>query len=198
MQNFKRFVSYHPRLSLIIIFLIIIFAFNIALFLPLNFSSILYNLEITILQALRIPIPTWIVLIIMIITLFHGIYFIPRLEIPSTEEKFIYTSTWTDGKLRYFKVFGINKPIAVDEEWIKRIGWKRYILVGNIRVITETDDAIIYESEELEVSQSIELQHELDLYKRKVAQLEEDRKADKIIMTKKELLEFLKTLKVGK
>ena len=175
------------------IIIALLFALNIGLLLPLGFLSIIYEIELAILQFIRIPIPMWLFIISLILAAIFGIYFIPRIEIPDADEKYIYTSTWSDGKLRYFKTVG-GTVLALNDAWCVKTGFLRYTMIGAVdnKEIDERENVILYESKNLEVTKSLIDKEEMEHYKKKLAALEKDRKGDTVVLTVDQLIEFLR------
>ena len=187
------FIQQHPRLFWLIIIIALLFALNVGLVLPLGFLSIIYEIELAILQFFRIPIPMWLFLIFIILAAMFGIYLIPRIEIPDADEKYIYTSTWSDGKLRYFKTLG-GMTLALNDAWCVKTGFLRYTMIGAVdnKEIDEKEKVILYESKNLEVTKSLIDREEMEHYKKKLAALEKDRKGDSIVLTVPQLIELMK------
>ena len=166
----------HPLFTYFILIIIFIAALNIALFLPLGIIDILYTIEQAIIRFFLLPIPLHRIelFIIIIIALIVGYFVFPILWIPSTEEWFIYRSTWSDGKLRYFQIpfkknyKGMPLRIALPEDWAFKKGLK-WICLGEVesREENEEENVIAYQSKDIEVTKALwEIEHKKALEER--------------------------------
>lgn len=154
----RNFARDHPYLFYAIVIIIIVTSFNIGLFLPLKVLGILYDIEYSIVQFFLLPVifQRWEFFIVAAILLIIGYFAIPIAWIPSTGEWFIYTRTWSDGKLRYFKKLLDPYVRAFPEEWAAKKGMK-WICLG--KVTSRTEDSklkvISYQSDNIEVTKAL-------------------------------------------
>lgn len=175
----------------VFIFIGIIFALNVALFLPLGLTAVLFELWLAFIQAIRLMIPVWIALLLVLIATLFGIYMIPRLEIPDSDERYIYLEHESDGNLHYFKT--LHGKLAFKDEYIKKVGWFRFTVIGEVSSVSEDERTgiITYESEDLEVTQDLALLTENKHLKRLIAQIERDQRNRRISTTMDEMGDFV-------
>ncbi len=197
----KRRFAYFFELPLyikIFIIIAIIFALNAALFLPLGITAILFELWLGFLQFVKLQIPLWMVFIMGAVLLAIGTYLIPRIDIPSLEERYIYLSQWKDGNLRYFNT--LKGTLVFKDAWVKNIAWFRWVAIGNVEVETTDERSRItaFESRDLEVSKDIAIEQENRHLKRIIAQMERDQRRGKTAITIEELGKFVEQTKERK
>lgn len=173
----------------------IIFALNATLFLPLGLTAVLFEMWLAFIQAIRLLIPLWMGLFLMLLAALFGIYLIPRIEIPDTDEKYIYLGHENDGNLHYFKV--LHGKLAFKDEYVKRVGLFRFTVIGEVSSAREDERTGIttYESEDLEVTQDLAVLAENKHLKRRISQMERDQRNSRISTTIDEMGDFVEKTK---
>ena len=173
----RNFARDHPYLFYIILIIIVVTSFNIGLFLPLRVLGILYDIEYSIVQFFLLPIilQRWEFFIIAAILLVIGYFAVPIVWIPSTGEWFIYTKTWSDGKLRYFKKLLDPYVRAFPEEWAAKKGLK-WICLGRVKSREENSKlkVIAYQSDNIEVTKALWEKEHTRALEQRIIQLEND------------------------
>lgn len=187
-----------PLYIKIFIIIAIIFALNAALFLPLGITAILFEIWLGFLQFVKLQIPLWMVFIIGAVLLAIGTYLIPRIDIPSLEDRYVYFSQWKDGNLRYFRT--LHGTLVFKDAWVKNIAWFRWVAIGKVEVETTDERSRItaYESRNLEVSKDIAIEQENRHLKRIIAQMERDQRKGKLLTTLEEIGNFMEKAKERK
>ena len=179
------FLRRHPLLFYFLLALILFTALNVGLLLPLGTLSILYEIEHAIIKFFLLPVTfqRFEFIIIAIILLIAGYFIIPIVWIPSSGEWFIYTRTWTDGKLRYFKKLFGEYDIAFPEEWAEKKGLK-WICLGRVTSREENDKlkVISYQSDNIEVTKALWEAEHVRALEEKIIQLEDALKKGAIVL----------------
>jgi len=168
------FLQNHPLLFYAILAIIILAALNFALLLPTAVASIFYEIEQFFIRLFLLPITLNRIELFILLAIVAAIsyFFVPIVWIPSTGEAFIYRGTYSDGKLRYFKKLN-GKIIAINEKWPAK-KWLKYVVMGRIESISENNDILIYESKDLEVTQSLLDKSYVEALQERIAALEDE------------------------
>jgi len=172
----KKFLKEHPVLFTVIIFIAVMFALNVAMLLPATIPSVFYEVEMFFLRLFLLPITLHRIelILILIVVAAVGYFVFPVLWIPAIDERIWYRSTWTDGRLRYFKKMFGGDIVAVDESMLKK-HWLKYVLLQDIESISENDEGItIYEGKEMTVTHSLIEQEFISSLQKRIEQLETD------------------------
>ncbi|HEC82523.1 MAG TPA: hypothetical protein ENI53_01375 [Thermoplasmatales archaeon] len=172
----KNFIKEHPLLFYIILIIAILAALNFALLLPSGVTGIFYEIEHFLIRLFLLPVTLHRIelLIIIFIVAVVSYFVIPIFWIPSTDEAFIYRSTWSDGRLRYFKRWN-GEIIAVNEDWLAK-KWLKYVLLGEVESINENEkeNMLVYESKEMEVTKALIDQDYIKTLEERIENLEKD------------------------
>ena len=165
-----------PFYMKVFIIIAILLALNVVLFLPLGLTAELFELWLAFIQALRLMIPLWLAFALMAFAALFGIYLMPRIEIPDTEERYVYFKHESDGNLHYFTT--LHGKLAFKDDYVRRVGFFRFAVIGEVSSINEDERTGImtYESEDLEVTQDLALLAENRHLKRTIAQMERDQR----------------------
>lgn len=111
-------------------------------------------------------VPIWFTILLMILAAIFGIYCIPRLEIPSLGEKYLYLSRQIDKNKCKFYVLS-DYPFVVHPDRVHRIGFFRYIINGEVSIkFDQIKKEYKVESQNLEITKNLELEEEIKMLRK--------------------------------
>ena len=178
-----------PLYMKIFILIAVILGLNIALFLPLGFTAVVFELWLGLLQLVKLQLPLWIYALIAVPLFLVGIYLVPRIEIPDAGEggiRAIYLRHTSDGAREYFHTWSPHGKIKVNRAWVRRIGLFRFVVVGKVKLLQFDDNKkeTTVQSEQLEVEQDEALKEENRILKKEIKQMRRDHAKGGVYMTR--------------
>jgi len=180
----------------IFIVVAVILGFNIALFLPLGMTAVAFEVWLGLLQLVKLQLPLWLYLLVLIPVVLSGIYLVPRIEIPDAGAdgvKAIYLSKRTDGNREKFRTLSQHGTIVVNRAWVRHVGFFRYVVVGKVKLLQydEKQQQTTVQSEQLEVERDEALQEENRILKKEIKQMRRDHAKGGAYVTRDHLEEML-------
>ena len=173
----------------IFIIIAIILGLNIALFLPLGITSLLFELWILFISSLKWGIPFWLVLLLMAVMLIKGIYLIPRIEIPYAGIKALYIRHYVlEGEDLFYTLspYGI---IRTPSACTVRLGLWRYTVIGKTTAKYDPErHETKVESMNMELTVNEQLRRENIMLKRLLKKIMKDIEKGAVSLKKEEIL----------
>jgi len=152
----KREVVYKDKaaslLFAVFISLLILLALNISMLLPMQISSLFYQIELMILQHFNYPVylQRWELYILILFFASFGYYAFPVLYVPSTGMNRLYFYTWVEGDTRFFRT--IAGYVQINKDFLERKGL-RWAATGNVSTYYE-GNVLVLQTREMEVTAS--------------------------------------------
>ena len=164
---------------------------NFALLLPPQLSALWFELQLLVIQFFRNPITlqTWAFIVVLFITAFIGWYSLPVVEIPNTNDSYIYTYRWEEGSMVFFRTL-TGKIIIMNKKVPKR-KLLRWIVVYPVSRNPQ-GRTITYETDSMEVSAELKYKRYAEALAEEIAHLYAEKERSETRLSIDEVLEIIR------
>ena len=158
---------------------------------PEQISALYFELWLLILQFLHTPIyfQMWWFIPTIFFTAWLGWFIIPSLEILSTRERKLYTRTWVEGDLRYFKLLNGSLYVLPKQAVVKRgLRWTTIAPLSR----TPQGSYVVYQTSKLEVNESLMWKRVAESLIEELKKYRAEKERKETVLTLEELIELEK------